>query len=172
MEKNMFNNTLVLQSICLHSRPVQLFFLHRTSSCFQRIISSEGFWKRKFAQDGLMYIDLPKQDYVREWLTEYNKRRSAKLAMRKFGDSFRKHTLEEINSIGIKDITPAYDNYYCEINFCRRKDAYFYVLHVVRKIDRQPGRFYHDVKRYQSYKREMPKEDFYRLLFLYHYKLD
>nr|WIL03231.1 hypothetical protein Cbor_390 [Cedratvirus borely] len=177
MEKNMFDNTLILETICLYSAPVQLFLLHRTSSCFYRIISSQVFWRRKFARDGLLQIPFTKKDYVWAWLAEYNRRREAKVAVHAFKTGSGKQvskgplTLEEVNSLGIKDITPCYNNYYCELNFCRRKGVYFYVLHVVRKVVRQPGRFYHDVKQYQSFRKEMSREAFYRLLFLYYYKL-
>nr|WIL04861.1 hypothetical protein Cduv_381 [Cedratvirus duvanny] len=171
--------TLVLETICLCSSPMQLFFLHRTSSCFQRIISSEGFWKRKFAHDNLIQIPLIRQDYVWAWIAEYNKRKRAKMALTKFKSNSGKHgleekkilSLEEVNSLGILDVVPLYSSYHCELNFYRYKGEYYYVVNVVKKVDRQPGMFYSDTKRYHGYRKDLSRKDFYNLLFLYYYRL-
>ena len=173
-------STLILETICLHSSPIELFFLHRTSSCFLEIVSTERFWRSKFAKDGLVQIPLCKEKYVCSWIAEYNKRKRAKKEVARFKTNSGKHgletkkplTLQEVNSLGIKDITPLYSSYYCELDFYRNQGSYYYVLDVVKKTIRKPGMFYHDTKRYHGYRRDLCRKDFYILLFLYYYLLD
>ncbi|SPN79762.1 Hypothetical protein BRZCDTV_502 [Brazilian cedratvirus IHUMI] len=170
----MFDN--ILEVICLHCSPVLVFFLHRTSSCFLQIISREGFWRAKFARDGLLCIPLERKESVIAWLIEYNRRRNAKTSIKGFksGDGSKYLTLEEVASLGITDIKPIYSRYHCELFFYRRpkRNLYVYHVNVVRDIIREPGGFYHDVKQTQPYRREVGKKEFYQLLFLYYYKIE
>lgn len=168
-------SVLVLEAICLNSTSVQLFFLLRTSSSFLQIISREKFWRKKFAKDGLLHIPLQRKECVQAWLIEYNARRNAKLLIKRFrsGDGAKDLTLDQITSLGIQGIQPRYSDYVCELSFHRRpkRNLYVYNVSVVRKIKRQPGRFYSDVKQSHLYRREVSKEEFYNLLFMYYYKL-
>lgn len=92
----------------------------------------------------------------------------------KSGDGSKYLTLEEVTSLGIADIKPIYSRYHCELTFHRRPkiNLYVYTVSVVRDVIREPGRFYHDVKQSQPYRREVSKKEFYQLLFMYYYKIE